>query len=306
MVKQRLNQIDPARSPSPRKGLDKGLTRQSSVHSAGGDSLLDLYKDDLATLPVVSRAAWPTTSRLALIPEAPSELETSALQNSPTSMYTAANPDVRLGPLVELLQDQATKHYYHTNDLGDQISSLHSEIREMFNELKVAVGDQPAGEVERFVECINKSMIGLEHRLNDVKCSDGDMGVVKDKLESIHEDIRSYKLGERSNVNLEVLEKLDELRSRMTEQDAVPNAVLHELWKLRSDIAARDEPGEVVLSNLKPSSEAQTSPEVHDQMLELNAKLETLLETWKGLPKEGVREADTAIPEVSKLSVFRI
>jgi phage terminase small subunit len=110
--------------------------------------------------------------------------------DSPTSMYMAAHPDVRLGPLMELLQDQATKHYYHTNDLGDQIASLHSEIHGMFEELKVIVGKQPTVEVDKFVETVEKSMSGLEHRLRKTESSDGAIMSLKGKLDNIHAEIR--------------------------------------------------------------------------------------------------------------------
>ena len=172
MVKRRISQLEPhrtnAQSSGPRGRSD--LRRRGSTHSTGTDSLLELYTVESAvsgTEPY-ARSAWPAPS-LALIPEVASVSQISephASSASPPLDHPAPSVDTdgRLAPLVELLQDQATKHYYHTNDLKDQIASLNSEMHTMFRELKVVIDEQPTPDVDvaKFEEALDKSFAALE------------------------------------------------------------------------------------------------------------------------------------------------
>jgi archaellum component FlaC len=292
-VTQRLNQIENG-SPLPRSRqntatLVSDLNRRASTRSTDADSLLDLYESSpIARVPVrLTRSGW-TSPVLPLIPEVSPQVSeiTKSHNHSPLSTYTAANNDMKLGSLVELLQDQATKHYYHTNDIRDQIASLHNEIHGMFEELKVAVGDQPADQIVKFAETVNNSMVELERKLREVK-SEGEEGLMEhigEKLDSIHADIRSIKDNGAPGGGVMIqtaVRNLEELRTTIQQQDGGSRMILQELEKLRLALGVTDEPGDVVLQNLGSSSAAKGSTVLHPNLTEVNAKLDLLLNNWK-------------------------
>jgi hypothetical protein len=314
VVTQRLDEIEHSRpTAAPRKrlhiyskNLGSNLERESSACSTGADSLLDFYKDKSSapTSALNPRLAW-TSPHLALIPETSSDTAEQKLQNvankdtnSPLSTYTAANKGVRLDGLLELLQDQATKHYYHTNELGDQIASLHNEIRGMFAELKIVIGEQPSLEVARFVESVTKSMAGLEHRLIEVRDNEGLVMVVEEKLVGIHTEIRNFMEHEKTgleDMKQVLLKKVEELT-----KGADGTQMSNHYPELISVTAGRDESVETVLGNLRPSSMPRGEKPALVDLSELNAKLDSLLEQFRG--GINVPSIDTKTAEHSEVS----
>ena len=209
MVKRRISQLEPHRAdaqPSgPRGRFGSDLRRRGSTHSTGSDSLLELYTVESAvsgTEPY-TRSAWPAPS-LALIPEVASVSQISeprAPSVSPSLDHSALSVDTdgRLAPLVELLQDQATKHYYHTNDLKDQIASLNSEMHTMFQELKVVIDEQPTPDVDvaKFEQALDKSFAALETTIGNLQGKDDGMVGLRERLDVIHSQIKSPDAGRR-------------------------------------------------------------------------------------------------------------
>jgi hypothetical protein len=125
--------------------------------------------------------------------------EPHALSVSPSLDHPAPSVDTdgRLAPLVELLQDQATKHYYHTNDLKDQIASLNSEMHTMFQELKVVIGEQPAPDVNmsKFEEALGKSFAVLETTIGNLQGKEDGTADLRQRLDAIHDQIKSLGVG---------------------------------------------------------------------------------------------------------------
>jgi hypothetical protein len=161
----------------------------------------------------------------------PYALSVSPSLNNPAP---SVGTDGRLAPLVELLQDQATKHYYHTNDLKDQIASLNSEMHAMFQELKVVIGEQPASEVDmsKFEEALGKTSSALETTIGNLQ-GDGDgVADLRQKLDAIRDQIASLDVGGTSTntdpdpIGDAVLEKLETLRMEIKNREGLPDDIV--------------------------------------------------------------------------------
>jgi hypothetical protein len=322
MVKRRISQLEPhrtdAQSNRPRGRSGSDLRRRGSAHSAGSDSLLELYSVESVGSETEgnTRSAWPAPS-LALIPEVASvsQVSESLVHSVPPSLddpAPSADADGRLGPLVELLQDQATKHYYHTNDLKDQIASLNSEMHTMFQELKVVIGEQPQPDLDmsKFEEALGKTFAALETTVGNLQCKDDGTADLRQRLDAIHDEIKSLDVGARpptpSNtdpnpIGEAVLEKLETLRMDIKNQEGIPEDVVAEIVKLRETLD-RLPSGEVrALNNIGKSQEPKAeepAPVPTVDLLEVHAKLDGLMESLKSqLEKEPVAPK-SEIPEV--------
>ena len=320
MVKRRVSQLEPhrtdANSSGPRGRSD--LRRRGSTHSTGSDSLLELYTVESAvsgTEPY-TRSAWPAPS-LALIPEVASVSQISepcAPSVSPSLDLPApsADTDGRLAPLVELLQDQATKHYYHTNDLKDQIASLNSEMHTMFQELKVVIDEQPTPDVdvEKFEEALDKSFAALETTIGNLQGKGDGMVGLMERLDAIHGQIKSLDTGRGppafSNTNPNpigeaVLEKLEMLRMEIKNQEGLPEDVVVEISKLREALGHLP-PGEiaelrnVAMSRGSASEGLEQAPTV--DLSEVHAKLDEVIGGLKSQPVGEPAAPNIEIPEV--------
>ena len=322
MVKRRISQLEPHRADAQlsrsrgRSGSD--LRRRGSTHSAGSDSLLELYTVESVASETepYSRSAWPAPS-LALIPEVASVSQMSesrAFSVSPSLGHptTSVGTDGRLAPLVELLQDQATKHYYHTNDLKDQIASLNSEMHTMFQELKVVVDEQPMPDLDmsRLEEALGKSFAALETTIGNLQGSDDGVADLRQKLDAIHDQIKSLDIGRRpptpSNpgpdpVGEAVLEKLDMLRMEIKNQEGLPEDIVVEIAKLREALD-RVPPGEIAeLRNVGKSQESpseEEAPALPVDLSEVHMKLDELIETLNSQPAKESVVPNIEIPEV--------
>ncbi|KAF9649853.1 hypothetical protein BDM02DRAFT_1731692 [Thelephora ganbajun] len=325
MVTRRISQLEPHRTDTqlsrPRGRSGSGLWRRGSARSTGSDSLLELYTVESAVSEAepYTRPALPAPS-LALIPEVASMSQISethplslpASLNNPTS---SVDTDGRLAPLVELLQDQATKHYYHTNDLKDQIASLNSEMHTMFQELKVVTGEQPAPEVNmsKFQEALDKSFTALETTIGNLQGKGEGMIDLRQKLDAIQDQIKSLGVAGGSSTPLNtdpspigetVLEKLETLRMEIKDQEGLPEDILVEITKLREALD-RLPPGDIAgLRNIGKSQESNTegpasAPTV--DLSEVHAKLDELMEDFKSqLAREPVTPK-VEIPELQDI-----
>lgn len=322
MVKRRISQLEPHRvdvQPSrPRSRTGSDLRRHGSTHSAGSDSLLELYTVEsvVSETDPYTRSAWPAPS-LALIPEVASVSQISeprAFSVSPSVGHPTPSVDTdgRLAPLVELLQDQATKHYYHTNDLKDQIASLNSEMHTMFQELKVVIGEQPVSDVDmsKFEEALDKSFAALETTVGSLQGKDDGTADLRQKLDAIHDQVKSLEVQGRAVANSDpdanpigeaVLDKLEALRTEIENQKGLPEDIMTEIAKLREAVD-RLPPGEVsVLRNVGKSHESTTeeqalAPTV--DMTEVHAKLDGLIESLKSQLEKEPAAPKIEIPEV--------
>ena len=239
--------------------------------------------------------------------------EPHTLSVSPPLDHPAPTVDTdgRLAPLVELLQDQATKHYYHTNDLKDQIASLNSEMHTMFQELKVVIGEQPAPDVNmsKFEEALDKSFTVLETTIGNLQGKD-ETTDLRQKLDAIHNQIKSLDVGGRTStpsssgvypIGEALLEKLETLRVEIKEQAGLPEDTMVEIAKLREALD-RLPPGEVgELRNIGKSQEFATeepasAPTV--DLSEVHAKLDGLIEGLKSQLAKGPAAPTIEIPEV--------
>jgi hypothetical protein len=318
VVKRRISQLEPHRKdlqstrPKSRPGSD--LRRRGSTHSTDSDSLLELYTVESAVSATepYTRAIWPAPS-LALIPEVASVSQISehhgALSVSPSFNRPAPSADTegRLAPLVELLQDQATKHYYHTNDLKDQIASLNSEMHTMFQELKVVIGEQPVQEVDmsKFEEALDKSFAALETTVESLHGRHGGTPELREKLDAIHEQVKSLealgKTAPPSNPDVNpvgeaVLEKLETLRMEINDQKGLPENVVAEIAKLR-ELLDRLPPEEVTaLRNVGKSQEPTPVPVV--DLSEVHSKLDGVIESLKLQLAKEPAAPKVEIPEV--------
>ena len=327
MVKRRISQLEPHRtdgqSSRPRGRSGSDLRRRGSTHSAGSDSLLELYSVESVGSEAEghTRSAWAAPS-LALIPEAApvSQVSESLVHSVSPSLNDpapSADTDGRLGPLVELLQDQATKHYYHTNDLKDQIASLNSEMHTMFQELKVVIGEQPPPDVDmsKFEEAMGKTFAALETTVGNLQGKGDGTADLRQKLDAIRDEIKSLEVGGRppapSNVDPNpigeaVLEKLETLRMDIKNQEGVPEDVVAEIVKLRETLD-RLPPGEIKeLKNIGKSQEPRTEepasvPAV--DLSEVHAKLDGLMESFQSQLEKEPAPPMTEIPEVRFLSL---
>jgi len=263
-----------------------------------------------------TRPVWPAPS-LALIPEVASVSQVSGphtLSVSPSLNHPAPSVDTggRLAPLVELLQDQATKHYYHTNDLKDQIASLNSEMHTMFQELKVVIGEQPAPDVNmsKFEEALDKSFAVLETAIGSLQGKDDGTAGLRQKLDAIHDQIKSLDLGGRTSTpsNLDagpisetVLEKLETLRVEIKDQAGLPEDAMVEIAKLREALD-RLPPGEIgTLRDIGKSQESTTEEPASTPTMDLSevhAKLDGLTESLKSQLTKEPAAPKVEIPEV--------
>ena len=323
MVKRRISQLEPhrtdVRSNGPRGHSGSDLQRRGSTHSTGSDSLIELYSVESvgSESEVHTRSAWPAPS-LALIPEVASmsqisEPQVSSVSPSLNNPAPSAETDGQLAPLVELLQDQATKHYYHTNDLKDQIASLNSDMHTMFQELKVVIGEQPVSDVNmsKLEEALDKSFAALETTISNTQGKEDGAADVRWKLDAIHDQIKSLDVEARiiapSNadpnpIGEAVLEKLETLRMEIKNREGVPEDMMAEIAKLREalDRLPREDIRE--LKNVGKSQETKMEepalvPTV--DLSEVHAKLDGLVENLKSqLEKEPVTQK-IEIPEVS-------
>jgi len=322
MVKRRISQLEPhrvdAQSSGPRGRSGSDLRRRGSTHSTGSDSLLELYSVESAvsgTEPY-TRSTWPAPS-LALIPEAPSVSQISeprALSVSPSLDRPApsADTDGRLAPLVELLQDQATKHYYHTNDLKDQIASLNSEMHTMFQELKVVIDEQPTPDVDvsKFEEALEKSFTALEATIGNLQGKDDGTVDLRERLDAIHEQIKSLDVGrgpptpsnsDPNPIGEAVFEKLQMLQIEIKRWEGLPEDIMGEVTKLREALD-RLPPAEIVgLRNVAKSQEQAPEglalvPTV--DLSEVHTKLDELVEGLKLQPAKKPTAPGIEIPEV--------
>lgn len=323
MVKRRISQLEPHRAdvqsnwPRGRPGAE--LQRRGSSHSTDSDSLLELYSVESTTPGTESqtRSAWPAPS-LALIPEVASvsqisEPRPSSVSPSLNDTVPSVGTDGRLVPLVELLQDQATKHYYHTNDLKDQIASLNSEMHTMFEELKVVIGEQPAPDVDvsKFEEALGKSFAVLETTIGNLQHNDDGKAYLKEELDAIRDGIKSLDVGGRlsapSNMDTNpigeaVLEKLETLRMDIKNREGLPEGIMAEVTKLREalnllPLEKIEALGGSIGKSQEPTTEEPVSTPAVD-LSEVHAKLDELIE---GLKSQLTREPTTPkieIPEV--------
>ena len=322
MVKRRISQLEPHRADAQsnrsrgRSGSD--LRRRGSTHSTGSDSLLELYTvESVASEPEPhTRSAWPAPG-LALIPEVASVSQMSeprAPSVSPSLDHPAPNVDTdgRLAPLVELLQDQATKHYYHTNDLKDQIASLNSEMHTMFQELKVVIDEQPVSDVDmsKFEEALDKSFAALETTIGNLQGKDDGVVDLRQRLDAIHDQIKSLDIGRSSMppdpdpnpIGEAVLEKLETLRMEIKNQEGLPEDIVVEIANLREALN-RLPPREIVeLRNVGKSrestSEEPATPMPTVDLSEVHVKLDELIESLKSQPEKEVAIPNIEIPEV--------
>ena len=323
MVKRRISQLEPHRTADAQLSKSKrpsgsDLQRRGSTHSTGSDSLLELYsvESPKSETGPQTRSAWHAPS-LALIPEVASVSQISEPQAPPVSLSSndpapSVDTDGRLAPLVELLQDQATKHYYHTNDLKDQIASLNSEMHTMFQELKAVIGEQPAPEVDvsKFQEALDKSFAALETTIGNLQGKDDGMADLSRKLEMIHDQVKSLDIGgmsmtpsntEPSPIGEAVLEKLESLRTEIKNREGLPEDIAAEFSKLREALD-RLPPKEIVeLKNVgksqEPTTEEPTSVSTVD-LSEVHAKLDGLVEGLKAQPAKELTTQKIEIPEV--------
>lgn len=322
MVKRRVSQLEPHRGeaqpnrPRIRSGSD--LQRSGSTHSTGSNSLLELYTVESVASETEprSRSAWPAPS-LALIPEVASVSQISeprALSVSPSLDHPTPSVDAdgRLAPLVELLQDQATKHYYHTNDLKDQIASLNSEMHTMFQELKVVIGEQPLPDVDmsKFEEALGRSFAALETAVGNLQGKDDGAADLRQKLDAIHDQVKYLEAvgGASTPSNLDaspvgeaVLEKLETLRMEIKNQEALPKDIMVEISKLR-EVLDRLPPEEThTLRNVGKSQESTTEepvPAPTVDLSEVHAKLDELIESLKMQLTKEPATPKIEIPEV--------
>ena len=322
VVKRRISQLEPHRPdvqpnrPKGRSGSD--LRRRGSAQSTGSDSLLELYSVESVTSETEphTRPAWPAPS-LALIPEVASVSQISEprhLSASPSlnGLVPSVDTDGRLAPLVELLQDQATKHYYHTNDLKDQIASLNSELHTMFQELKVVIGEQPAQEVNvsKLEEALGKYFATLETTIGNLQSKDGGTADLKRELDAIRDEIKSLDIGGRPStppnagenpIGEAVLEKLETLRMEIKNQEGLPEGVVAEIAKLREaldllPLERIEAPGDVGKSQEPTEGKPPSVPAV--DLSEVHVKLDELIQ---GLNSQLTKEPTTPkieIPEV--------
>jgi hypothetical protein len=314
MVKRRISQLEPHR-PDVQSNRPKGLSgsdlrRRGSTHSTGSDSLLELYSVESVASGTEphSRPALPAPS-LALIPEVASVSQISEPHHSSVSPSLndpapSVDTESRLAPLVELLQDQATKHYYHTNDLKDQIASLNSEMHTMFQELKTVIGEQPAPDVNmsKFEEALEKYFAALETTIGNLQSKDDGTADLKRELEAIREEIKSLDVGGRPSTpsNLDanpigeaVLEKLETLRMEIKNREGLPEDVVAEIAKLREamDLLPLERIEALDGKSQKPATEELASATAVD-LLEVHAKLDELIQGLRSQPTK------IEIPEV--------
>jgi len=328
MVKRRISQLEPhhkdTQSGKPRSRAGSDLRRRGSARSADSDSLLELYTVEYAASETdpYTRSAWPAPS-LALIPEVASVSQTSephGLSVSPSLDHPTPSVDTdgRLAPLVELLQDQATKHYYHTNDLKDQIASLNSEMHTMFQELKVVIGEQPVPDVNmsKFEEALDRSFAALETTVGNLQGRDDGTADLRQKLDAIRDQVKSLEVQGRaatpSNLDANpigeaVLDKLETLRMEIKDQKGLPEDVMAEITKLR-EVLDRLPPGEIVaLRNVGKSQESTTEETASAPIVDLaevHAKLDGLIENLKSQLAKEPAASKIEIPEV-RFAVLR-
>ena len=321
MVKRRISQLEPhridAQSSGPRGRSGSDLRRRGSAHSTGSDSLFELYTVESAvsgTEPY-TRSAWPAPS-LALIPEVASISQISeppALSVSPSLDHPAPSVDTdgRLAPLVELLQDQATKHYYHTNDLKDQIASLNSEMHTMFQQLKVVIDEQPTPDVDvaKFEEALDKSFAVLETTIGNLQGKDDGMVDLRQKLDTIHDQIKSLDVGKSMTpsdpdpnpIGEAALEKLEMLRMEIKNKEGLPESIVVEIAKLR-EVLDRLPSGEITeLRNVTKSQESTLEGHAPAPAVDLSGvheKLDELIENLKLQPAKEPAVPNIEIPEV--------
>ena len=322
MVKRRISQLEPRhgdmQSSRPRSRAGSDLRRRGSTHSTGSDSLLELYTVEsvVSETDPYTRSAWPAPS-LALIPEVASVSQISeprARSVSPSLNHPTPSVDTdgRLAPLVELLQDQATKHYYHTNDLKDQIASLNSEMHTMFQELKVVIGEQPVPDVDmsKFEEALDKSFAALETTVGSLQGKDDGAADLRQKLDAIHDQVKSLEVqaktttrsdSDANTIGEAVLDKLETLRTEIENQKGLPEDIMAEIAKLR-EVSDRLPPGEITaLRNVGKSQELTTeepalAPVV--DLTEVHAKLDGLIESLESQLAKEPAAPKVEIPEV--------
>lgn len=288
----------------------------------GSDSLLELYTVESAvsgTEPY-TRSAWPAPS-LALIPEVASVSQISeprppSVSPSLDHLAPSVDTDGRLAPLVELLQDQATKHYYHTNDLKDQIASLNSEMHTMFQELKVVIDEQPAPDVDvsKFEEALDKSFAALTTTIGNLQGNDDGMVDLRERLDAIHGQIKSLDVGggystpsnaDPNPIGEAVLEKLEMLRTEIRNQEGLPEDVVVGIAKLR-EVLDRLPPGEIAeLRNVAKSQESTLeglAPVPAVDLSEVHMKLDELIGGLKSQPSKEAAAPNIEIPEVRSVA----
>ena len=327
MVKRRISQLEPqrtdVRSSGPRGHSGTDLRRRGSAHSTGSDSLLELYTVEsvVSETEPYTRPVLPAPS-LALIPEVASMSQISeprAPSVSPSLDHPSPSVDTesRLTPLVELLQDQATKHYYHTNDLKDQIASLNSEMHTMFQELKVVIDEQPTPDVDvvKFEEALDKSFAALETTIGNLQGKDDEMLDLRERLDAIHGQIKSLDVARSQTpsnagpnpIGDAVLEKLEMLRMEIKNQERLPEDVMVEISRLREVLDCLP-PGEITeLRNVTKSQESASeglalAPTV--DLSEVHTKLDELIGGLKSQPAKEPATPNIEIPEVGVLHRF--
>ena len=239
--------------------------------------------------------------------------EPHALSVSPSlnHLTPSVDTDGRLAPLVELLQDQATKHYYHTNDLKDQIASLNSEMHTMFQELKVVIGEQPVPDVDmsKFEEALDRSFAVLETTVGNLQGKDDGTADLRQKLDAIHDQVKSLEVQGRTTpsnsdpnpIGEAVLDKLETLRTEIKDQKGLPEDVMAEITKLR-EVLDRLPPGETTALRNVGKSQGSTTEEPTSapvvNLTEVHAKLDGLIESLKSQLAKEPAAPKIEIPEV--------
>ena len=316
MVKRRISQLEPHRPDAQSRGrIGSELRRRGSTRSTGSDSLLEFYsiESPMSETGPHPQSAWPAPS-LALIPEVASvsqvsEPPTVSVSPSLTNPGPSVDAGEQLAPLVELLQDQATKHYYHTNDLKDQIASLNNELHTMFQELKVAIGEQPVPDVSmlKFEEALDKTFASLEPTVMNLRGNDDGTADLKRKLDAVHDQIKTLDVGERSSamepnpICQAVLEKLETLRMEIKNLEGFPGDAVGEITKLREALNRLSTKEIETLNNVGKSQE----PATEDRALDLSgiyAKLDELVDSLKSQLTTEPTTPKVEIPEVRSVA----
>ena len=323
VVKSRISQWEPHRADDVQSNRSRDrprsdLRRRGSTHSTGSDSLLELYSVQSVTSGTepYTRSALPAPS-LDLIPEVASvsqisEPQISSMPPSLNDPVPSVDTDGRLAPLVELLQDQATKHYYHTNDLKDQIASLNSEMHTMFQELKVVIGEQPAPDVNmsKLEEALDKSFATLETTVGNLQSKDDGTVDLKRELDVIRDEIKSLDIrggpstpsnADTNHIGDAVLEKLETLRMEVKNRERFPDEIVTEIAKLREALDLLPVEGIKALNDVDRSQKTTTGepasvPAV--DLSEVHAKLDEFIQGFKSQLTKEPTTPKIEIPEV--------
>ncbi|KAG6920248.1 hypothetical protein DXG01_005017 [Tephrocybe rancida] len=256
----------PALGSEMKPAVLQSMVRDRSSQSSAADSILDSYGD------IPPKLAEPTL--LPPLPALIAELETGAARTqqprSTRRRTRRAQSTLSCGlePVIELLQDQLTKSYDQTANLGDQVLSLQNEVQRLPSAIASSVN----------AEGHTSTVLKMVARLEEQSRTSGQMlGSIDSKLDRFAANSR--RCGSNVDENVKLTNAIQDLRTD----------VMGDLTRIRAVLGSKHDTSSLIeMKNVTPTTER---PQFDVDLSRLHSRFDELL---AALPAEHTSPATGA------------